>query len=89
MDSTVTSAFVLWFEHVAVVEFAESGNASYIWSSDALKRLGFGPRRARIDSPGDLKDPDEVRGGTRNDHRGDWGFRFAERLRRHGIEPSR
>jgi hypothetical protein len=89
MDSSITSAFVLWFEHVAVVEFAESGHASYIWKRSALEKLGFGPRRPRVHEPGDLKDPEEVRGGIKNDHRGDWGWRFADALRRHGIEPSR
>jgi hypothetical protein len=89
MSSTITSAFVLWFDHVAVVEFANSGHASYVWRRAALEKLGYGPRKQNVHSPNDLKDPQQSQGGTQLEHRGHWQGVFAAQLRAHGIEPSR
>jgi hypothetical protein len=85
--ATSSSAFVLWFDNVVVVEFAKTGNASYWYSAPKFEKLDIPKFAGTIKGEGALKD---LSLGSRRAHTpGRWQADFEELLADFMVRPER
>jgi hypothetical protein len=84
--AATSSAFVLWFDNVVVVEFSKKGNATYWYSRSKFEKLGIPQFGGELRTEGDLKD---LSLGGRTIHNSDWQAAFESHLADYRIRPDR
>ncbi len=72
-----SSAFIMWFDDLVVVEFSRTGNATYVCSRAAFDNLRKTWDSSEIDAPDSLK---RKSAGRSLSHHSGWQSKFAQEL---------